>query len=391
MKTILIISYSPLHTDPRILRQIKALKQNYKILTVGYTPLNDDTIIHYPVKRHIGKKLSLIQKIHLLLSILLNYNKYEKIFLKKILDLENILSQDILIPDVIIANDWNGLYIASALKSKHSWQAKIYFDAHEYSPKEFDNSIKWRLTSQSIIINALRKCKADINIMSTVCDGIAREYEKFFNFPDGFVRIITNATEYNSALKPNVIGGGGYLIRLIHHGGAIKARKLELMIKMMRYLDPDKYELTFMLVRSDPEYYNHLVQISKKYKNIRFIEPVNFSEIPKTLNDYDLGIFLILPEIFNYKYALPNKLFEFIQARLAIVIGPSIEMVKIVSRYNLGVHSKDFTPKSLAKTIIQLTPEKIMEYKKNSDKHAKELSAEDNMNKIKEIIAAIET
>jgi len=161
------------------------------------------------------------------------------------------------------------------------------------------------------------------------------------------------------------------------------------MIKMMKYLDPDKYELTFMLVRSDLKYYNHLVQISKKYKNIKFIEPVNFSEITKTLNSYDLGLFLILPEIFNYKYALPNKLYEFIQARLAIVIGPSIEMVKIINRYNLGVYSEDFTPKSLAKTIVKLTPEKILEYKKNSDKHAKKLSAEENINKIRDIIAEV--
>jgi len=178
-------------------------------------------------------------------------------------------------------------------------------------------------------------------------------------------------------------------IGLIHHGGAMKGRKLELMIKMMKYLDPDKYELTFMLVRSDPEYYNYLVKISQKYGNIRFIEPVCFSEITNTLNNYDIGIYILKPANYNDKHALPNKLFEFIQARLAIAIGPSVEMVKIVDRYNLGVHSKDFSPKSLAKAIIQLTPEKIMEYKRNSDKYAKELSAEENINKIREIIAEL--
>jgi glycosyltransferase involved in cell wall biosynthesis len=382
LKTILIISYSPLHRDPRILRQIQALKQNYKIATIGYTQVMDDTIIYYPVK--MPEKKSLSKKMKLLFLLLTSYKKFIIKLLEVIFEFENIFSLDIDRPDVIIANDWDGLFLASSLKSKHNWTANIYFDAHEYSPKEFDNSIKWRLVIQPIIINALKKCKADIYAMSTVCDGIAREYERFFDFPAGFVKIVTNAAEYNDTLKPNLIGGG--IIRLIHHGGAMKIRRLELMIEMMKYLDPNKYELTFMLVKSEPEYYDYILQISKQYKNIKFIEPVCFSEIVNTLNNYDIGVFLLLPEVFNYKYALPNKLFEFIQARLAIAIGPSVEMVKIVEQYNLGIHSQDFTPKSLAKAIAQLTPEKIMEYKRNSDKYAKELSAEENIIKIQNIV-----
>jgi len=190
-----------------------------------------------------------------------------------------------------------------------------------------------------------------------------------------------------AALKQNKIKFDK--IRLIHHGGAIKTRKLELMIEMMKFLTPDKYELTFMLVKSDLDYYNYLIQISKRYGNIKFIEPVCFSEITNTLNNYDIGIYILRPESYNDKYALPNKFFEFIQGRLAIAICPSIEMVRIIDRYNLGVYSKDFTPKSLAEAIAQLTNEKIMEYKENSEKYAKELSAEENMNKIREIITEL--
>jgi len=385
LKTVLIISYSPLHSDPRILRQIQALKQDYEIATIGYTQIKDDSIIYYQVKAPISKPLG--RKIRMLFSLLGNYNNYIRDQLELILDLDNILSQDIINPDVIIANDWTGLYLASALKSKYSWQAKVYFDAHEYSPKEFDNSIKWRLLIQPIIINALRKCKDDISIMSTVCDGIAKEYERFFNFSEGFVRVVTNAAEYNSSLKPTAIGGDK--IRLIHHGGAIKGRRLELMIKMMKYLDYEKYDLTFMLVPSDKTYYKYLKNLAEKYKNIKFIESVSFYEITKTLNNYDIGVFLLLPEIFNYKYALPNKLFEFIQARLAVAIGPSMEMAKIVDHYCVGIHSDKFTPRSLANTILSMTPEKIMDYKRNADKYARELSAEENINKIKNIVAEL--
>jgi len=384
MKTVLIISYSPLHRDPRIIRQVQALKDNYKILTIGQTHINDENIIFYSCNKSEPIKRTILQKVKRRLNI--HYWTEINKRLEERLNIKFILSYDVEKPDIIIANDWDGLYLASELKKNKLWNVKIYFDAHEYAPKE-RISLKWYLETRPLIIYALKKCKADINIMSAVCNGIAKEYEHFFCFPEGFVKIVTNAAEYNDTLKPNPIDGE--IIRLIHHGGAIKARKLELMIKMMKYLNPDKYELTFMLVKSEQIYYDYLVNISGKYKNIKFIESVPFSEIVNTLNAYDIGLFLLLPEIYNYKHALPNKLFEFIQARLAIAIGPSIEMVKIIKQYNLGVHSKDFTPKSLAKAISQLTPEKIMEYKNNTDKYAKELSAEVNIDKIREIISEL--
>jgi len=321
------------------------------------------------------------------MSLIFGYNNYVKKTLEINLDIKNILSQNIITPDVIIAHDWEGLYLASELKKKHNWNAKIYLDAHEYSPNQFSASLRWRLMIKPIITNVLKKCKADINIMSAVCDGIAREYEKFFGYPNGFVKVITNASDYQADLKPTEIRESK--IRLIHHGNATRFRKLELTIEMMKYLDTDKFELTFMLIKTDPVYYDYLVTISQKMKNIKFVEPVPFSEISKTLNNYDIGVFLLLPEHFNYKYALPNKLFEFIQARLAIAIGPSIEMMKIVDTYDLGIHSEEFSPKSLAKSISQLTPEMIMKYKRNSDKCAKELSSEENMIKIRNIIAEL--
>jgi len=384
----LIISYSPLHRDPRILRQIQALKNDYKIITIGDTPVSNNSIIHYHTKiscKNIIQKY--LVKIKKILYLILNFYRFFPAILEVKLNLKYILSNNINTPDIIIANDWDGLYLSSELKKNKSWNAKIYFDAHEYFPKHFNADIKWRLLLKPIIIQALRLCKNNFSIMSTVCSGIAKEYEKFFDLPVDSIRIITNAAEYNPALKPNNIKDGK--IRLIHHGGAQKERKLELMIDMMKYLDPNKYELNFMITKTDPDYYNYLIKLAKKYKNINFIEPVSFSEITSKINNFDIGVYILKPESFNQKYALPNKLFEFIQARLAIAVGPSIEMVKIIERYNLGVHSKDFSSKSLANTISQLTPEQIMEYKYNSDKYAKELSAEENMNKIREIIAEL--
>ena len=381
IKTILIISYSSLHRDPRILKQVQSLGSDYRILTIGYTPIDNEAIKHYSINK--PKRKSILRKIFLTWCSFINRSYYIIKLLESNLDLDNILNQDIDNPNGIIANDCYGLYLASILKSKYSWPAKIYFDAHEYEPRHFDKSLFWRLFRKPLVEYILKKCRKDITIMSTVCDGIAKEYERYFKFPSGFVKVITNAAEYCNCAGINKINNSK--IRLIHHGGAMKARKLELMVKMMKYLDPKKYELTFMLVKSTPGYYEYLIKISKKY-NIKFIDPVPYYQITNTLNVFDIGVYILKPYSFNGKYALPNKLFEFIQARLATAIGPSIEMAKILRKYNLGIASKKFTPKSLAESIAKMTPDEIMQYKTNADKHARTLSAENNIIEIKKIV-----
>jgi len=387
MKKILIVTYMPLHKEPRVLRQVQALKDEYKLSTIGYTQIPDDNIIYYPLRKITRTKRNILQKLHYLFSLLLHNKKYIKNLLHINFDIDYILSLDISEPDVIIAHDWEGLFLSSYLIKKHNWNSKIYYDAHEYSPNQFSASLRWRIFVKPLINYSLKQFKSYIAAMSTVSDGIARKYERYFNYQTGYVSVITNASDYQDTLKPNNVSDNK--IKLIHHGNASKLRKLEQMIKMMKYLDSEVYELTFMLIKQDPDYYNYLVNLSLKYKNINFIEPVQFSDISKTLNLYDIGVFLILPENFNYKYCLPNKLFEFVQARLAVAIGPSIEMVKIVKKYNLGIYSKDFSSKSLAKQISSLTSENIHEYKKNSDKNAFELSSNLNITRIKSIISKL--
>ena len=109
-------------------------------------------------------------------------------------------------------------------------------------------------------------------------------------------------------------------------------------------------------------------------------------EIPLFINHYDIGVYILKPSNFNQKYSLPNKFFEFIQARLALAIGPSPEMEKIVKRYNLGVIASDFSPKEMAKVLNKLDKEKIDFYKNQSHKFSLELSSKHNMERLDKII-----
>jgi hypothetical protein len=111
-------------------------------------------------------------------------------------------------------------------------------------------------------------------------------------------------------------------------------------------------------------------------------------ELVSMANAYDVGLFLLPPNNLNRRYALPNKFFEFVQARLAVAVGPSPEMAALVRRHGLGVVAADFTPEALAAELNSLDADQIAGFKLASDAAACELSAERNA---EAILSAIDT
>ncbi|MCX8491319.1 MAG: hypothetical protein ORN54_09655, partial [Cyclobacteriaceae bacterium] len=203
--------------------------------------------------------------------------------------------------------------------------------------------------------------------------------------------VVNNATWYNpiepSLTYPNKI-------RMIHHGGATVSRNLENMIEMMRYLD-DRFTLDLMLVVPEiassktKNYINHLKNIAINDPRIKFIPPVKSNDVVNFINRYDIGIILIPPVNFNYANGLPNKLFEFIQAKLAVATGPIPEVAQIVNTFSLGVVSEDFTAKKLADKLLAITDVELITLKKNSAKAATSLSAENNSILLNDIITEV--
>ena len=97
------------------------------------------------------------------------------------------------------------------------------------------------------------------------------------------------------------------------------------------------------------------------------------------LGECDVGVFVLPPLTCNYLNRLPNKFFDFVQARLGIVVGPSPEMAALVREHGLGVVTADFTAQSLARALDELTAETVEGHKAASHTVARGLSAEEQI------------
>lgn len=373
MKKILIISFSEIENDPRVSRQIHTLKENFHITVVGFGNKFDDKIQFCSIKNTccILTKLSAI---FFLITGLFNQYYWSRTYIRGAY--KRVKSSKF---DVIIANDLNALPLALKISQNIS---KVIFDAHEYAPREFEDILWWRLLFQKLNHSYCKKYLPKVSGMMTVCQGIADEYAR--NFGANPV-VVTNAPSYRELSPLPVLQDA---IRMIHHGGAMPSRHLEDMIDMMDYLD-DRFTLDFMLVPSSKKYLDQLKVKASPNSRIRFIETVPMQEIPTACNHYDIGVFLLRPVNFNYKHALPNKLFEFVQGRLAVAIGPSPEMARLVEKYNCGVVADSFSPQDLAAKLNALTSDQIQYFKNRSHEAAKELCAEANAQIIIDLVEGV--
>jgi hypothetical protein len=375
VKTILIISFSNLKNDPRVYRQILFLKDYYHVIAAGLADPEIAGVEFIPCTRTKKGLLSRVIKGFLLLTKQYQQFYWFPGYITRILDRLSSVQADL-----ILANDIDALPLAVRLAKVSG--AKVLFDAHEYSPRQFEDQLVWKIVFQPYITSLCSTFIPQVDRMITVGQAIAEQYEQDIGTKP---IVMTNAPFYKD-IQPCIHPDNEHRIRLIHHGGANRSRRLENMIRLMDYLD-DRFELDFLLVPASPGYIEELQQQERNNPRIRFLPPVPMQELVSFSNQYDIGIFLVEPTTFNLRYTLPNKLFEFIQARLAVAIGPSIEMARIVREYQCGIVADNFSPKLLAKELMKLDHTKINAYKQQSHKAAQQLSAEKNQSILLDLVA----
>ncbi len=360
--SVLIISFSEIIRDPRVMRQIGMLRRKFRVHVLGYGVAPEGIEGYYPVN---SKGRSHFQKAAGVL--MLSAKAFECFYWSdpRVARAEAALAGSQF--DLIVANDIDTLPLALRVANG----APVVADAHEYAPREYEDLWRWRLLFQKYKIHLCETYLQKVSGMMTVCGSIAREYSRNFGV---LPLVMTNAPDYHD-LAPSPVDDGK--VRIIHHGAAARSRHIEVMIETFKYLD-ERFYLDLMLVSNDLEYMAELKRLADPVERIRFRDPVPMGEIVGTTNDYDIGLFLLPPVNFNYAHALPNKFFEFVQARLAVAIGPSPEMAELVKRYDLGIVAASFSPDDLARQLNSLSKSEIEGFKRSSHQAARTLCAEAN-------------
>lgn len=373
---ILVISFSNIDSDARVLREISVVAKHGHVTSLGYgsKPAYVDEHIQVPdwAKSLPQTPLGVLQlalHLHNQAELAAPGNRYA---LRALSDRTF---------DAIVANDARALPLAFAIARRN--QAPVWADLHEWAPGERTHIASWRILVKPLMEHICRKYLPQTAAATTVGTEIAKLYETHYGVRP---RLLMNAAPY-ADLQPTPVPDG--VIRLVHSGGAVFGRNIEAMIEATIQAGP-RFTLDLYLVPAGDggAYLEKLREVAGDNPRIRFHDPVKPFELPATLNAYDVGVFWIPPTHTNARLTLPNKLFDFVQARLAVAIGPTVEMVNVVNEYGLGVVSEDFSVPSIVAALQSLTPQAITSYKQAAAAAADPLSFQSQSKVIDEIFDA---
>lgn len=377
-KTVCIISLTPVTDEPRVLRQSKALADNgWTIVVAGFKGRQEPPPYWRFIEvEHVYDTKSLVD------SVKLSWKKKLARFNGKFAEdyywrsagydgiFEHIATVENVRCDLAIAHDYFTAPIAARLAAVS--KGKYAVDCHEFSFEQYMHDKKWIKEERPWVHAMEKRFLPKAVVVTTVCDGIADRLKSTYKLAQRPTVVRSTAFYHDLKFKPT-----GEKIEVLYHGIVSPMRGLEQTIESVKLWRP---EYSFVIRGPGPDDYvaqlNALAQKHEVSDRVRVDSPVPFNQMIPQANSADIGFFVQEDISVQKRFTLPNKFFEYVQARLALCVADLPEMARLVKENGLGVLVPKVTPSSIADQINALTRDKIDAYKQASMAAARKLSWE---------------
>ncbi len=265
--------------------------------------------------------------------------------------------------DIVVANDLDTLpaaYLACKVK-----RIPVVYDSHEYFTglPELVN----RPLIRNVWVRIERSILPKIRYAYTVSNSIANLYHESYGIQMSTVRNLPYQI-------PEVKDKNDTSEKVIIYQGALNmGRGLELAIPAMKFMSNCRLLIAGSGYLGDE--LKKLTISSGISDKIEFLGLLPPEELMKYTTRAHLGISLEENFGLNYYHALPNKVFDYIQARIPVLVSDIPGMAAIVREYDVGMVTDARDPESLAMTFktMLFDEEKRHNWRKNADKAAAEL------------------
>ncbi len=334
MKVVLCVTNN-LQNDQRVLKTAISLSKIANIQLVGrnFPKVNNSIIAKFPTKLFrliFNHKFLFYAEYNLRLFFYLLFKRF----------------------DVAAANDADTLpavFWACKLKNK-----KMVFDSHEifsevpelvYRPriKQF-----WKRIEDFYIPKI--ECKTAVS--QSIIDYYQQKYDTKFmllrNLPlENHQRNSLSFADFNLPEHKKVI---------LYQGALNVGRGLELAINCLPFLPVD-YILVLAGKGDIQDRLLKQVRASELESRVFFLGQIMPTRIKQLTPLAHVGLSIEEDLGLNYRYALPNKLFDYIQAGIPVIVSDLPEMRKIVRENKIGFVLKERKEVRLAEQISMLIPE----------------------------------
>ncbi|WP_462317145.1 glycosyltransferase [Marinilabilia sp.] len=243
--------------------------------------------------------------------------------------------------DLIWAVDMDTL--PAARMAGISKRKPVVFDSHEYFSESPE--LKERKLVKNIWRYLEKKFIPGSDLFFTVSPGLVKLYKENLGIKFTLLRNLPLKNQYyqppllNSDSSPTIL----------YQGSLNLGRGIAQTIEAMKFLPGYKF---IIVGRGDCT--SELMALTKRLQlqnQVEFVGAVPFEELPNYQQGVLLGMCIHENIGLNYYYALPNRLFDYMQAGIPVLCNGFPDMKEIVLNHNTGLITDDIEPKLLAKKI----------------------------------------
>jgi len=267
--------------------------------------------------------------------------------------------------DLLLANDLDTLaanFMAAKIKNK-----PLVYDSHEYFTEVPELINRPRIQGVWETLEGLMIPK--LKYAYTVCNSIANIYREKYGV--GF-KVVRNVPVKNTVSLELKKENDAHNI-VLYQGAVNIGRGLKQAILAMQFLENTK-----LIIAGDGDIKSELENLvveKSLHEKVEFAGRLPIDELAELTASADLGLSIEEDLGLNYRFALPNKLFDYIQANVPILITDLPEMVAVVQKYKIGEITDSLKSETLAQKIEHSLTDAVKReiWKENLKVAAKEL------------------
>ncbi len=247
--------------------------------------------------------------------------------------------------DILWSNDLDTLlanFFIAKLKG-----GKLIFDSHEYFT-EVPELVE-RPGVKSFWKRIERLILPRLNHVITVSESIAALYRKEYGIEVSVLRNVPELLESDYPV-PSLVKDNKKVI--VYQGAINRGRGIEPMVSAMRFIDN---AIFYIIGKGDiSDSIEGLIKSEGVESKVVMLGEVPYEQLHCYTRQADLGISLEQNDGLNYRYALPNKLFNYINCGVPVLVSDLPEMAALVRKYEVGEVNQHNTPVKIASRINQM-------------------------------------
>lgn len=275
--------------------------------------------------------------------------------------------------DILYSNDLDTLlpnFIISKLK-----RCKLYYDCHEYFTAMPE--LKGRPVVRAIWKTIERFIFPKLKNIITVNDSLAKVYGDEYNKKVSVIRNLPMLSGKNIQAKTKKDFHLPDKKIILFQGAGINIdRGAEEALAAMHYVNDAV--LVFVGSGGAIRKLKHKASDEHLNQKVFFIDKLHPEKLRQLTRLADIGLTLDKDTNINYRFSLPNKLFDYIHAGVPVLASPLPEVANIVKSYDIGTFINDHSTKHIAAKInaMLLDGQQLNRWKQNLERAAQELNWE---------------